>query len=393
MTQTANWYHCSVKPVSRSAGRSAVAAAAYRTGERLHDEQTQLTHDYTRRHGVEAAFIVAPAGAPEWANDTGKLWNAAEAAENRKNSRVAREVELALPSGVSAKEREAIARELALHLVERYGVAVGVALHKPSPHGDDRNHHAHILFTTRRMNAEGLGEKTRELDDKKTGAGEISHIREYACELINAALERAGSDERIDHRSFKERGIDQLPTEHLSREALAMERAGKESDAGDRNRATEQANDRIEALQAEREELDKQIAQAQQPQESQAGENGTYWQDRINAEKEQPEEPPADTPTAEETRTAQSAFADPVMIAATEQITEQGEVKLSGFASLVEYATELAEWTKDLKHDINELAKELKEDVTNITHKVINVISDKWQNLVSRNRDDLDLDR
>lgn len=221
-----------------------MAAAAYRTGERLHDEQTQQTHDYTRRSGVETRFIVAPAHAPAWAKDTGKLWNAAEQAEKRINSQTAREIELALPASVGAATREGIAREFAEHLVERYGVAVNVALHQPSRQGDDRNHHAHILMTTRRMGAEGLTEKTRELDDRKTGGGEVLHIRQYAAELINAALADAGSDERIDHRSFKDRGIEQLPSQHLGVEATALERRGKPSGRGDLNREIAQTNQR-----------------------------------------------------------------------------------------------------------------------------------------------------
>jgi hypothetical protein len=85
MVTTATWYHCSVKPVSRSAGRSVVAAAAYRLGERLHDELYATVHDYTRRRGVEATFTVAPADAPQWAHNPEALWNAAERAETRKD--------------------------------------------------------------------------------------------------------------------------------------------------------------------------------------------------------------------------------------------------------------------------------------------------------------------
>jgi len=154
---TANWYHCSVKPVSRSAGRSVVAAAAYRLGECLHDERYQTVHDYTRRRGVECTFTVAPVDAPAWAHEPEALWNAAERAENRKNSTLAREVELALPSMLESPDRQRIAERFAEALVERYHVAVSVAVHEPSRHGDDRNTHAHILFTTREMTSEGLG--------------------------------------------------------------------------------------------------------------------------------------------------------------------------------------------------------------------------------------------
>src|ERR1700749_5047041 len=106
---TASWYHCSVKPVSRSAGRSVVAAAAYRLGERLDDQLHQVVHDYTRRRGVEYTFTVAPVDAPAWAHEPEALWNAAERAEKRKNSTLAREVELALPSMLEPSDRQRIA--------------------------------------------------------------------------------------------------------------------------------------------------------------------------------------------------------------------------------------------------------------------------------------------
>ena len=235
-----------MKVIGRSAGRSAVAAAAYRSGLSLHDQRTDLTHDYTRRSGVENTFIVAPDHAPSWAHDWGKLWNHAEASENRSNSQVAREWEIALPAAVSAEKRHGIARQFSAHLVERYGVAVAVALHEPSSHGDGRNYHAHILMTTRRMGAEGLGEKTRELVNKTTGAKEIAHLREYLAELINRSLADSGSSsERVDHRSHKERGIEQLPTQHLGVEASAMERKKKRSRLGDLNREITEGNQRI----------------------------------------------------------------------------------------------------------------------------------------------------
>jgi len=256
---SANWFHCSMKVIGRSAGRS-VVAAAYRCGQKLHDELTQQTHDYTRREGVENTFIVAPAHAPEWAQDWGKLWNHAEACENRSNSQVAREWEIALPASVSMRERENIARQFSAHLVERYGVAVAVALHKPSKQGDQRNYHAHILMTTRRMGEQGLGEKTRELVNRTTGAKEIAHLREYAAALINESLAGSGSNERVDYRSHKERGIEQLPTQHLGVEASAMERKKKRSRIGDFNRDVGGRNQRITTLRKELAALDVEIA-------------------------------------------------------------------------------------------------------------------------------------
>ena len=248
MTVAAGWYHCSVKPVSRSAGRSAVAAAAYRTGARLHDHALARTHDYTRRSGVVTTFALAPEGAPHWALDMEALWNAAEAAENRCNSQLAREYELALPSAVSPEEREAIARGFAKHLVDRYGVAVTGAIHQPSRRGDMRNFHAHILATTRRMEPHGLAKKTRILDDRRTGPQEVRHLRQYACDAINSALERAGVAERVDARSFESRGIAREATEHLGPTASEMERRGEETDRGSRNRDIKAGNEKLDEL-------------------------------------------------------------------------------------------------------------------------------------------------
>ncbi|MDE2342152.1 MAG: MobA/MobL family protein, partial [Betaproteobacteria bacterium] len=195
-------YHLSVKAVSRSSGRSAPAAAAYRTGERIVNERDGVTHDYSRRTGVEQSFIVAPPGA-EWAHDRSALWNAAEAAENRKNSLVAREYEVALPAELSAQGRADLARDFAAELVQRYGVAADVAIHAPGKDGDSRNHHAHILTTTRTVGTDGLGPKTRALDDPKSG--EIERVREVWAGLSNRALEREGVGERVDHRSLAAR--------------------------------------------------------------------------------------------------------------------------------------------------------------------------------------------
>lgn len=124
-------YHCSLRVFSRSDGHSAVAAAAYRAGAVLHDERRGFTHRYHNRKGVVASFILTPPQAPETTRDRVLLWNAVEAAETRKNSRVAREIILALPHELPAPAREALARDMSLWLVERYNVAVDTSLHSP----------------------------------------------------------------------------------------------------------------------------------------------------------------------------------------------------------------------------------------------------------------------
>mgnify|MGYP005989363611 CR=1 FL=1 len=231
-------YHLSVKTVKRSAGRTATAAAAYRAGERLSCAREGRVHDYTRKQGIEEAFILAPEDAPGWAQDRASLWNAAEARETRRNSVSAREWELALPSELSAEGRAELARVFAQALVQRYGVAVDVAIHAPHRDGDQRNHHAHILTTTRVLASEGLTDKTRILDAAKTGGAEIADMRGLWAEMQNAALERAGQEDRVDHRSLEdqreaalERGedlvameLDRDPEIKLGPAASAMER-------------------------------------------------------------------------------------------------------------------------------------------------------------------------
>ena len=234
-------YHLSVKTIKRSAGRSATAAAAYRVGERIECQREGRVHDYTRKQGIEETFIVAPETAPTWAQDRSKLWNEAEASETRRNSVTGREWELALPSEISAEDRSQITRQFAEELVSRYGVAVDVAIHAPHREGDQRNHHAHVLTSTRKLEAEGFTAKTRVLDSAKTGGVEIEQMRGVWAELQNRALERVGEHERVDHRSLEaqreaaqERG-DTMSAEELDRDpelklgpaANSMERRAK----------------------------------------------------------------------------------------------------------------------------------------------------------------------
>jgi len=217
-------YHLSVKTIKRSAGRSAVAAAAYRVGERIECQREGRVHDYTRKQGIEETFIVAPYHAPAWAQDRSALWNEAEASETRRNSVTAREWELALPSEISAEDRSQITRAFAEELVSRYGVAVDVAIHAPHREGDQRNHHAHVLTTTRRLEPDGFTAKTRVLDSAKTGGVEIEQMRGVWAELQNRALERVGEVERVDHRSLekqREAALDKgdtLSAEELDRD-------------------------------------------------------------------------------------------------------------------------------------------------------------------------------
>ncbi|MGE3149435.1 MAG: Ti-type conjugative transfer relaxase TraA [Pseudorhodoplanes sp.] len=228
-------YHCSMKPIARASGRSAVAAAAYRTASRILNERDGLVHDFTRKEGVEHSEIVLPTGSDaEWARDREALWNAAEKAEVRKDARVAREFEIALPHELSAEQRVSLTRAFAQGLADRYGTAVDFAIHEPHGAGDIRNHHAHVMMTTRRVEADGLGDKTAiELknarllsDGLPTSMMQLREIRQSWEHHANEHLARAGIEARIDHRSHAERGLEIEPTEHIGVHASQMDRRG-----------------------------------------------------------------------------------------------------------------------------------------------------------------------
>jgi hypothetical protein len=227
-------FHCSAKSISRATGRSATAAAAYRAGERIIDDRTGEVHDYRRKKGIRHTQIFVPPGVRVPSRSA--LWNMAEAAEKRKDAKVAREWEIALPSELDSLARWHLAQHFARAIVERYGVAVDVCIHAPGKKGDDRNHHAHILTSTRVLTQGGFTEKTRVLDSPRTSGQEVAAIREIWARLCNRFLEQEFINVRVDHRTLKAQGIDREPTRHLGVAASSMERRGIHSLRGDENR-------------------------------------------------------------------------------------------------------------------------------------------------------------
>ncbi len=208
-------YHLSVKSVSRSDGRSATAAAAYRSGEVVIDQRTGQTHDYRRRSGVHAVGIVG------WTGSRSDLWSSAELAEKRKDAKVAREYEVNLPAETTDDDRKSMVEGMAKWLHDRYGVAVDWAIHSPPEKGDQRHWHAHILTTTRKLEDGKLTEKTRILDCKQTAQTEVEAIRaEWSQRCIAATHDR----EKWDHRSFSRRGMDRISTGKRGVSATATER-------------------------------------------------------------------------------------------------------------------------------------------------------------------------
>ena len=192
-------YHLRASMISRSAGRSATGAAAYRSGERIHDQRTGLDFDYRARSGVEHVEILAPAHAPKWVHDRSELWNRVEAAETRKNSQLAREVRVALPAELSHAQRVELVRDFCQRSFVDRGMVADIALHAPGREGDERNHHAHILLTTREIDAEGFTAKNRDWN----AVAVLEDWREAWAHDTNAALERAGHALRVDHRTLE----------------------------------------------------------------------------------------------------------------------------------------------------------------------------------------------
>ena len=197
-------YHLRATMISRSQGRSATAASAYRVAERIEDRRTGLTFDYAARGGVDHTEILAPDHAPDWVFDRSELWNRVEEAETRKNSQVAREVRVALPDELTHAQRVALVRDYAQAQFVDRGMVADIALHAPGREGDERNHHAHILLTTRELDAEGSvprgGFTTKNRDWNKVEV--LEGWREAWARDSNAALERAGIEDRVDHRTL-----------------------------------------------------------------------------------------------------------------------------------------------------------------------------------------------
>lgn len=254
-------YHATVKAFSRGKGHSSTAAAAYRAGIVINDELTGIKHGYTRRSGVASVDMLAPQNAPEWARDPVACFNRSEMAETRLNARTARELEVALPAELNEAQRRALACDLGQMLVDRYQVAVLVAVHEPDKKGDERNHHVHLLMTPRQIGPEGLGARACAEFDARGGAGPeaIRILREAVADRINSHLERAQVAERVDHRSLAKQAhaaeadghigfaavLAREAAQHEGKAATAMRRRGEDSERGTVNNQIQNAN-RIE---------------------------------------------------------------------------------------------------------------------------------------------------
>jgi hypothetical protein len=226
-------YHFDASVISRSKGRSATAASAYRTAEVIKDHRTGEVHDYTRKSGVLHTEIIAPDNAPAWVHDRSSLWNAVEDAERRRDAQVAREVRVALPSELTTEQNADLVRAFVQEQFVARGMIADVALHAPGREGDQRNHHAHIMLTTREIGPEGFGAKERDWNAKDL----LVDWRGSWAEHVNDTLERYDISDRVDHRTLvaqredalsladgaAERGDEHAQAEHMAR-AVELDR-------------------------------------------------------------------------------------------------------------------------------------------------------------------------
>ncbi len=248
-------YRLSVKLISRSSGRCATAAAAYRAGERIVDARTGEIFDYRRRSDVLDRAILAPRGSPEWVRNRTALWNAAEGAERRKDAQIAREIQVSLPHELSLKANRMLLHAFIKEQLTDRGMVADVAIHAAHRGSDERNIHAHVLLTTREITSEGFGRKTRAWNDRAL----LETWRAEWERHVNRALELARVRGRVDHRSYAERGIDREPEPKQGYVATKMERQGRRSHAGDGRRAAKSRNAERDRFHDERHRVDEEV--------------------------------------------------------------------------------------------------------------------------------------
>lgn len=292
-------FHLSTKIFSRKNGDSAVMKAAYRAGERLFDERTGEPHDYSHRRGVEHAEVVMPTGSI-WAPNRSELWNAVERKNKRADSQVAREFEVSLPSELDADRRRKLAIAFTREIADRYSIATDVAIHAPSHAGDKRNHHAHILTSTNKVDGLGFGNKARELDlvahnmsGKLGQSNEIEWLRARWAEMVNLALAECEVAVRVDHRSYERQALAaghdvklaNLPTVHLGPQASALERRGIATVPGDLNREVKIYNLELERVRRqEKAEAERRVAPTPSPTMPDRAGDASARRDRLRRE-------------------------------------------------------------------------------------------------------------
>ena len=223
-------YHFSAQVISRRTGRSSTAAAAYRAGESVLDENTGEVHDYTRKRGVIRTEILAPRGSPAWVFDRSQLWSRVELSEGRKDSQLCREIEISIPHELTILQGQLLMIGFVQSQFVAKGMVADIAFHRPGPKGDNRNFHAHVMLTMRKVDGEGFGQKERNWNSNAL----LQQWREQWAIHANRALEQAGHAARIDHRSHADRGIEELPGQHHGPAVAGLLARGEQSHMADR---------------------------------------------------------------------------------------------------------------------------------------------------------------
>lgn len=267
-------YHFHVEQIKRSEGRTAVASAAYRAGEKLHNLWDGETHDYTRKGGVILTEIFLPEHAPKHLSDRYTLWNEVEQVEKRADAQLAYSFDIALQNEFSLDENIALAREFVQKYFVSDGMIVDLAIHQPDrEEGGIQNPHFHVLVPIRPLNKDGTwGAKQHRvycLDEdgkrikKESGGWEFDAVpttswgrpetldmwRKAWADMVNARFEEKGLACRIDHRSYADQGLDLIPTVHEGPHVRKMEKKGICTETGELNRWIKAANRMIRSMQ------------------------------------------------------------------------------------------------------------------------------------------------
>lgn len=220
-------------------GSSAVASASYRSGEALYDQRVEKTFDYRGKEDVIHTEILTPEHAPVWASDRQMLWNQVEQIEKRKDAQLARDIIAALPRELNSEQQIALVREFVQTQFVGKGMIADIAIHDKLA-SDGRNQpHAHIMLSMRDVTKEGFAKKNREWNQRTM----VSAWRDAWADTTNRHLEAAGRSERLSLESYAAQGIDKVPGEHLGPEAWNMEKKGRETIKGDKNREIEHGNE------------------------------------------------------------------------------------------------------------------------------------------------------
>jgi len=219
-------YHFSAKVISRAVGSSALAAAAYRSASRLHDQRLDRHHDFSNKAGVVHSEVMLPDGAPEHLSDRERLWNAVEAAEVRKDAQLAREIEFALPRELSAEAGIELAREFVARKFVAAGMVADLNVHRDIGANGEPKPHAHVMLTMRAVDENGFGAKVREWNRTDL----LEHWRERWAEHLNLALAELDIDARVDHRSLEAQGLELEPQNKIGPAASRMSEQGLASE-------------------------------------------------------------------------------------------------------------------------------------------------------------------